>query len=362
MSESSNVTVRRGRVHSMSDIDDSFADQTLEGTTYSIPDLSDDDDDLVTKLKKNIHDLTIQLNSANGKIDSLSLEIDKLKKENENLILKNSLNEQITSTPIQSPTTSPKKRRKKTPKQAECVNKQTQTDIDLNKKDDEQKITASQSTTKMAPQPAKEQNILQNRKINRDKLRNKLCILSTNKTNKNILTLANEYFTENYQICHYLTPNVGIIHLLRNIETQLQDYTKKDFCVIMIGEEDFQSTECYFDIITLMRNKLQNLKNTNIIIALPTFKFNDNYNILYNSRLETFNNMLYLDNFTHQYSYILDSNLNLSYHPSAYTRSGALKDSTMEIIFEDLYNLQLEIIEENELNKINEPKEQFFLQ
>lgn len=373
MSAINNVTERRARGHLNSDynLDESFVNRTLDGTVCSMPDMSDDDEiDLITQLKKNIDDLTIKLSSANGEIDSLSLEIEKLKKENESLIRKNSFYKQIVTSPKQSPTTTPKNRGMKKSKQTGYINEQTQTDFEIipnetvtKNHDKQHKTITTHSGPQMAPQPSQEQVATQKyTQVNKEKLRNKLCILSGNKSN-NILTLAEEYFTDNYVICHYLTPNVGITHLLRDLQIKLQNYTKNDFCIIMIGEEDFKTTKCYLDIITFMRNALDIIKNTNIIITLPTYKYNNNYNILYNSRVEMFNNMLYMDNSTHQYSYLLDSNLNLSYHHSTYIRSaGALKDCGMKIIFEDLFNLQLEVLEENSVNQENEPNEQFFLE
>lgn len=365
MSEINNVTVRRARALSISDcnLDESLANHTLDGTVCSMPDISDDDDiDLITQLKKNIDDLTNKLCSANGEIDSLSLQIEKLKKENENLIRKTSLYKQIVTT------NTPKKRGTKNSKQVGCINKQTQTDSEITVKEkvtkncDQQKTITTHSSPQMAPLPSNEQGTTEKyTQVNQHKLKNKLCILSTNKTN-NILTLAKEYFTDNYQICHYLTPNVDIMHLLRDLQTKLQHYTKNDFCIILIGEEDFKTTKCYLDIITHMRNALQNIKNTNIIIALPTYKYNNDDNILYNSRVELFNNMLCMDNITHNYSYVLDSNLNLSYHHSTYIRSGTIKDCAMRVIFEDLFNLRSEILEENALIEDSEAKDQFFLQ
>lgn len=361
-----NVTKRSAQARSTSDmnLDDSVANFTLDGTVCSMPDLSDDDIDLISQLRKQIEELTIKLCCANGKIDTLSLENANLKKENENLSQKNSFNNQIAS-PAQSPT--PKKMVKKHSKQTGCKNKKSQIDSVLlmkeqgTKNDDGQNIISTHCSPQMAPQAANVQGTKQTTQTS-NKFKNNLSIFSTNKTNKNILSLAEEYFQDRYQICHYLTPGASIMHVLRDIQSKLRNYTKNDYCIIMIGEEDFKTTKCYFDIITHMKNTLLDVNNTNVIITLPTFKCNNNYNIIYNSRLEIFNNMLYMDNVEHQYAYILDSNLNLSYHQSTYTSSGALKDYAMKTIFDDLYNLQLEILEENTPNAINEPKELFFLQ
>lgn len=83
-----------------------------------------------------------------------------------------------------------------------------------------------------------------------------------------------------------------------------------DFCVILIGENDFYKTDNYVNIIVKLRETLQKVQNTNIIICVPTFKLS-NYSILFNWRIETFNNLLYLDLQTYNYATVFDSNLDL---------------------------------------------------
>ncbi|CAB3262526.1 unnamed protein product [Arctia plantaginis] len=71
MNEVDNVTVRRARAHSNSDLylDESCINRTLDGTVCSMPDMSEDEDtDLIIKLKKQIDDLTTKLCSANGEV------------------------------------------------------------------------------------------------------------------------------------------------------------------------------------------------------------------------------------------------------------------------------------------------------
>lgn len=122
--------------------------------------------------------------------------------------------------------------------------------------------------------------------------RRKLCIVSTNKRNK-ILNIAKNTF-QNYEICHYVSPNCNTEQLISNLDKKLIDYTMDDFCVILIGENDLYKTDNYVNIIIKLRETLQKVQNTNIIICVPTFKLS-NYSILFNWRIETFNNLLYLD-------------------------------------------------------------------
>ncbi|CAB3246751.1 unnamed protein product [Arctia plantaginis] len=157
MNEVDNVTVRRARAHSNSDLylDESCINRTLDGTVCSMPDMSEDEDtDLIIKLKKQIDDLTTKLCSANGEVDLLTLENDKLRKENEILTRKNSLYKQIASSPIQSPTNTPNKKRTTISKQVGCKNVQTQTNSNIDTTENVAKTCGEQKNTHSSPQMA----------------------------------------------------------------------------------------------------------------------------------------------------------------------------------------------------------------
>ncbi|XP_047992736.1 uncharacterized protein LOC125231335 [Leguminivora glycinivorella] len=136
--------------------------------------------------------------------------------------------------------------------------------------------------------------------------KNKICMLSTNKNNR-VYQLADHLLGAEFEICHYLYPGAGTRQMLENLDHKLLNFTKKDYCLIFIGEEEFNVTQNYVDVILNIRNNLVSLKYTNIIICYPTFKLNI-YSNMYNSRLETFNYLLYNDNSEYEYAYLLDSN------------------------------------------------------
>lgn len=52
--------------------------------------------------------------------------------------------------------------------------------------------------------------------------------------------------------------------------------------------------------------------------------------------METFNNLLYANNLTYRYSYILDSNRNLSYDSDMFTKLGNVNRLGFITIFNDL--------------------------
>lgn len=162
----------------------------------------------------------------------------------------------------------------------------------------------------------------------------KICMLSCNKRNS-ILKIAQHTF-ENSEICHYVTPNCGLKEMINNMQNKLKSYTKQDYCIIFIGEEDFYKTKDYFDIILKLRETLQEIKNTNLIICLPTYKFTD-FSTMFNSRMEIFNNLLYLDIHTHGYAELLDSNLYLSYDYDMFHKHyGSINNYGMEVIFDNI--------------------------
>lgn len=174
--------------------------------------------------------------------------------------------------------------------------------------------------------------------------KHKINILSTN-TNNKILSISEQTLSENYKICHYLMPHGNTTRLLSNIETKIQDLTLRDFCIIMIGEEDFRSTNDYFAIILNLRETLKTVKHTNIIICSPTFKYGYNSN-LYNWRVEYFNNLLYLDILEHEYAFFLDSNKNLECSYAMFNKNKSIVNNYgMSIIFRDIKKYMIEILQ-----------------
>lgn len=170
----------------------------------------------------------------------------------------------------------------------------------------------------------------------------KICILSNNNKN-DILSIAENTFQNNYNLCHYLKPHVSTEHMLSGLETKLRNYSMNDFCIILLGDEDFKRTNNYYNIIFHIREVLQAIQHTNIIICLPTYKCPFDTS-LFNCRVETFNNLLYLDILTHGHAFLLDSNLNLEYDYSMFNKySGSMNNRGLATIFKDLLDLITDI-------------------
>lgn len=346
----------------------------LDGTSCSVPEISEDEDtDTIIKLKEQVDSLTTKLNSANDKIDTLIIENSDLKLKIEDLLRNDKIHKNISHSPMKLTTSITKK--KETQKLQE--HKQVQTDtistIQYESRQQEQLSNCQyyRKTLRDVEMLGKV-SIKNNQAVSQDYqvLKNKLYIISANKINNNIVSLAEHYFDKKYNICHFLIPNVGANQLLIDIDKKLKGFTMNDFCNIIIGEEDFRASNNYIDLITNIRSVLQTNNHTNIIITLPTFK-NANYANLYNSRVNMFNQLLYLDNLTHEYAYILDSNLNLKYDRSMFRRSGTLSNKGMSVVFQDLHKLIIDLVEilasvtttqegQLDINEVPEPSQGFF--
>lgn len=184
-----------------------------------------------------------------------------------------------------------------------------------------------------------------------NKQNNKICIISSNNCNS-ILYTAREKLPD-FEICHYIKPHCGVRQLLEQLKQKLINYTMKDFCIVLIGEDDFNTTGNNVDMIYDIRNTLKDILTTNIILCLPNFKLN-NWSNMFNSRIENFNNLLYLDVMTHLYTYILDSNLNLSYDSVMFDqRTGRINNNGISTIFEDLKLIIEEISTTPDLNCVD---------
>lgn len=367
-----NITFRRTRTKSDSILNDSEVTGTmLNETVTSVPEMSDDDDNEIKTLRDQITNLTLDLQSAHLEIEQLTLENNNLKTMNVNLSKQNELYKKVTCSPVKlkSPST---KKAKNLNKNHTHMQTETLKLGENNNKTPVIKNNASpirvEGSDKLKLTPPINQCI-NNVGENKSK-RNKIYVISTDNKNK-LLHIAENTF-EKYELCHYIKPSGTIKLLLEGIKDKLSEFTLQDFCIILIGEEDFKMTNKYFDSILLIRQILQEVSNTNIIIGTPTYKFYTN-NYLYNSRVETFNNLLYLDTITHGHAYFLDSNLNLKYDDTMFNkRTGVINYNGMQSIFNDIFKMTIDIQSsitdfyqpDNQMETVTASEEtgQFFLQ
>lgn len=325
--ELENITFRRTRTNSNSC---GILNDTMEDSFDSIPDMSTDGisetSKLITSLKNRIISLESELVTANQKIETLSEENNVLKNLNKQLQNNTEVNKQISS-PSSKKSSSPIKSQKDIKKIAAI---KTKKQIEILKPDSPKKLSHPQT-----------------------KERCNICILSTNNRNKIIDIATTTFANHSENVSHYIKSHCYVERLIENIEAVLKTYTMKDFCIILIGEEDFKTTRDYFQLIFSIRTILQKVTHTNIIICSPTYQLNF-YKGMYNWRVENFNNLLYLDVLTHEHAYFLDSNKHLSCDYSMFEkRTGLINNYGMQTIFKDIENLIHEIKKFHILNYNN---------
>lgn len=345
-----NITFRRRRTISEPNNDTSGISQTLDETTNSVPGMSEDEEDRqINILKNEIENLRSQLKSANQEIEILSLENSSLKQANADLIKKNETLKKVTSSPIKKKTQTPKRnkissRDKKTSKSltleisdgCASTNEQTQKLLTTGKeiRRENANLIVSNATNKMS-QDSCQNNLTP---VSPSSLKRKMYMISSETSNR-LYKFIESTHLHKIEICHYRMPKCGLKVLLDGIGKKVANFTNSDFCIIYIGEDDFRRTQNYIELVTHIREILMPLQHTNFIICLPTFKYMENTNVMFNSRVDIFNNLLYMDVETYNYAYVLDSNYNLPYTHNTYNSSGNLNYKGLRIVFSDLADL-----------------------
>ncbi|KAI8432079.1 hypothetical protein MSG28_004592 [Choristoneura fumiferana] len=121
--------------------------------------------------------------------------------------------------------------------------------------------------------------------------------------------VQNELAKTQQVICNLNITMNNLEQILKSTESK--SYTKQDYCIVMVGEEDFDETQNYKRLVDQIKKKLETITNTNIIIAAPTYICGAP---LYNARVEIFNKLLNHDMWSCKYGYGLffDSNEDLT--------------------------------------------------
>lgn len=322
----------------ISEMDESSENDFCSGDSFDSPNLTRSCPDLtmrsvyndtVASLQSELIELKQKYASAENEIENLLLENGKLKKhilECETKIEKLTIICSSTNlTPIQKSSRKNKRTCKKIKK------RQSQAELDVSQTECLQTQRAPTQSDEQQPENA----LPHEKPLKKDKI----YILSSNKSNRVLNTYEEIFEAQKFRICHFLKPNCGIKTLLADADIIAADLTENDYFVFQIGDEDFNTTNEYFSLIYCIREKFQNIMHTNTIICLPTFRYGP-YQNMFNWRVENFNNLLYLDISTHKYSHLLDSNLNLTYDSSMfYTRTGVINNRGTRVIIKDLYNL-----------------------
>lgn len=320
-----------------SDSDDEISEADEESTMLqksalnrSCPNLAATESDAMKEMKIKLDDLTAKLQTTNRMYDGLLLENDSLLRritEYEHKIHKLTIVcKQVSK--------KPKKKGRKSINTNDLYINESNPDVQsLNLSELESEVEEIDQTV----------DNTSGETITPINHQNNVCIISSNKRNKVITTARSSL--QNSKHCHFLVPNVGLRQLLVNLENKVQNYTLYDSCIIMIGENDFETSMDYKNLVNILRTELLKIQHTNVFICLPTFRQGLYKSLLFNQRVETFNNLLYLDNLKYEYAYVIDSNRNLTYDNDMFTTyKGTLNNRGLRQIFSDLNGLMNDVL------------------
>lgn len=144
--------------------------------------------------------------------------------------------------------------------------------------------------------------------------KNRLAIISSNCT-RGSLPIIEEVFSKYFEYCNFIIPNVTSTSFLKSIKYKLKDFTMNDYCLIFVGESDLQGKDYSTHILHNLKCSLQNVTHTNIVICTPVYKKGA---LIYNYKVEQFNNLLLADIRNNEYAYFFDSNDTLSHDMFSY--------------------------------------------
>jgi hypothetical protein len=304
--------------YSESEDDDSLT-TTLNSTTRSLPGLSNVESAEVTELKVEISTLTCQVESAHAEIDRLNSEIFEYKnilseKQKKLELYKKLLGENGSSTSTRKSTLSKKtlNRRNSVP----CSKNDSISNSVATQTVAQQEVTTIRNpeTDKLTEHPSTNSHrghlTSPRESVARSTTKNKLAVLSCNKRNNIYSIIEDDPLLSKFECCHFKTPGGGIRESLHKLEYKLSNFTMKDYCVILIGEEDFLENENYPDLVQYIVKNVTPIVHTNIILACPTYICGKP---MYNSKVESFNMLLRSNVSLHEKHFSFDSNLDLSF-------------------------------------------------
>lgn len=328
-----NITLRKPRnpSDSLNHSQESFTSVMSGLRTSSLPDLTENQND-IEEMKIQIQQLQDQLKSADN-------EIIRLTQQNTSLSNQVKMQENTINSLKRNENKAPKTKNKKRKKSGNMQKGSPSTSLDSNAMENTPTHSTPQKVKEKQTQPSSVSktkiNIKNKSSILSNKNKKKLCIVSSNNKN-NILKILEEIeLNKEYKCCHYIYTGGGSKQLISGLDSKLEGYTKKDFCVIMLGESDFKQSQQYTALVYEIAEYLKQITHTNIIIALPTYVCGS---IIYNCRVEMFNALLAMDAWRNQYAEVFDSNSDLTLDMFS-NLTGKIKDNGIKNIMENIKKL-----------------------
>lgn len=220
--------------------------ESLSISTRSMPNTTENVQ--ISDLKDTIDLLRTQLISAHEEITNLNGDITRLTKNQTDLERQIAALKGLLGDGTSSRKTTPKQMKRKSNSLGKKAVENSSTQFSISVQD--KLLLSNQEPCKIKDTTIK--NDIANKIINTNVKNNKVCVISSNKRN-NILYFAQDALSNRFQVCHYLLPNMGIRELFSSLQTKVKDYTINDYCIILIGEEDFKETKNYSTLVTVIR-------------------------------------------------------------------------------------------------------------
>ncbi|KAL4714341.1 hypothetical protein ACJJTC_009693 [Scirpophaga incertulas] len=256
---------RKKKPSSLPDLTASNVSIDSNVSSHSLPGGNYEDTLVLNELKTEICRLNRELEIANNEIENLNTINQKLVRQNqeqENIIKiyksvstddlnlsKKSIRAYV-STPLSGKNIQAKKKRKR-PSSAERKN-------DISVKNSSAVMTLTASTEHKLTSPSHVQQYKSDTVVDESRKmetfinsKAKVCMISSlNHTRKSKIFKQQ---LGDLHMCHYRMPGAGIDHLLNGLEIKLQSFTHSDYCVIMIGETDFEGTKNYNNLVLVIQ-------------------------------------------------------------------------------------------------------------
>lgn len=300
-----NVTERKHRCkipQKSSSLTDLSKESIFDATMMSLPNSSLEESLSLSELSEKIKLLTEQLENTNQQLNIAHQEIDNLHSENYRLkmdlnksliIIENykkvGIMDQIKGTPLSEKKKKNNKSTLSTPSKSEIISQAETKRPNREDNTNHQKSSPTVITTTLKS----ESNI-----------KRKLCILSNRHYSARLRSIEATFSTD-FKFSRYLSPNATIKQLVTNLQNKLSDFTLNDYCVIVLGEIDFRMNCNFVELIGIIRNAIQEINHTNIVICTPTYIRGAP---IFNYKIETFNNLLYVELQHYEHAYFFDSN------------------------------------------------------
>ncbi|KAL4719864.1 hypothetical protein ACJJTC_004945 [Scirpophaga incertulas] len=262
-----NITLRRHRTKSESIVTETSIEE-VDDSISSMPDISEDGDtEQLGILREQIEKLTTDLNSAHREIELLSLENNKLKKSNEDLLKRNNLYKKVTQSPTPRKTTPRLKKQVKANKMSNQDSQEEINNINENKNENMHKNLTNTLNNTPEKQILRENSVSKSLGNYSDKsnqtctksieltdhssqtiyTKNKYCnnggskkkiIILADQQGRGIRQLLQKLAGESFGVFCFMKPGATLTEVLNSVKPQSLNLSENDVLIILGGTND----------------------------------------------------------------------------------------------------------------------------